>query len=128
MAELPSSWGLKTRRRNDGKLDIIGKADTGDEYRVRTTDTSEVTEKDVCELKRADRESYSNPDTRTKEYINYLSENPAKEERESKFMDDLIESAGPVVHAGFGKGGSTSLPYSRIPQWRWDLAFGKGDN
>lgn len=104
MPELPASWGLKTKRRNDGKLDIMGKDDSGNEYRVRTTDTPGITEKDVLELKKADRESYPNPNTRTREYVKWLTDNPQKEEREKQFEDDLIELAGPVVHAGLERG------------------------
>lgn len=56
MAELPSSWNLKTRKRDDGKLDIIGKDDLGSEYKVRTTQTSAVTDLDVREIASTDRE------------------------------------------------------------------------
>jgi len=130
MAELPASWNLKTQSRQDGKLDIVGKDDAGNDYRVRTTDTSEVTEKDVSELKKADRESYSNPATRTKEYVQHLMDNPKKKRDEEVLLDDLTELSGPIIHAGLERGGSTSMPFSRIPQWRWDLAFKdyKGDN
>lgn len=106
MAELPASWNLTTRKRNDGKLDIIGKDDSGHEYRARITDTSQVTDKDISELKAADRESYSNPNTRTYDYIKHLTSNPAKAESEAKFEDDLTELAGPVVYAGLGRKGS----------------------
>lgn len=126
MAELPSSWGLKTKRRTDGKLDIVGKTDAGQDYRVRTTDTAEVTEKDVSELKAADRESYSNPETRVYDYIKHLTSNPAKEEREARDLDDWTEAAGPVIHAGFERGGSTvgsTAAYRR----GWDRIF-KGEN
>lgn len=122
MADLPASWNLKTKRRSDGKLDIVGKDDAGNEYRARTTDTSEVTEKDVSELKKADRESYSNPQTRTREYVKWLTSNPRKEEEEHKFEDELTELAGPVVHAGL-EYGKRSVNFQQIPQWRWDLAF-----
>jgi len=122
MAELPASWGLKTKRRTDGKLDIVGKDDAGNEYRARTTDTSEVTEKDVAELSKADRESYTSPETRTKEYVKWLTSNPRKDEEEAKMLDDFTELAGPVVHAGLEHEGS-SVNFQRIPQWRWDLAF-----
>lgn len=124
MAELPGSWGLKTKRRGDGKLDIVGKDDTGHEYRVRTTDTSDVTEKDVRELKKADRESYANPTTRTREYVKYLMENPRKKDVEDRFLDDLTEAAGPVVHAGLERKGST-LGSTAAYRRGWDRAFGE---
>lgn len=122
MAELPSSWNLKTKRRDDGKLDIVGKDDTGNEYRARTTDTSEVTEKDVHELSKADRESYSNPTTRTKQYVDWLTSNPEKDAQEARFEDDLVEASGPIIHAGL-EYGKRSVDFQAIPQWRWDLAF-----
>lgn len=124
MAELPSSWGLKTKRRGDGKLDIVGKDDTGHDYRVRTTDTAEVTEKDVRELKAADRESYANPETRTYDYIKHLTANPKKAEQEARDLDDWTEAAGPVVHAGLERKGST-LGSTAAYRRGWDRAFGE---
>lgn len=56
MCELPSSWGLKERKRSDGKLDLVGKADNGDEYVARTTEGAEVSPGDVDSLAAGDRE------------------------------------------------------------------------
>lgn len=108
MAELPASWGLKKRKRSDGKLDIIGKTDHGEEYRVRTTDTSEITERDVQELRAADRESYSNPETRTRDFVKHLTApSPRKQAEEAREMDEWIADADRVCYAGFEKRGST---------------------
>lgn len=124
MAELPASWGLKTQRRTDGKLDIIGKTDEGQDYRVRTTDTPEVTEKDVSELRAADRENYANPDTRTYDYIKHLTANPGQAEKDARDLDDWTAAAEPVVYAGLERKGSTvgsTAAYRR----GWDRIFGE---
>lgn len=127
--ELPSSWGLKTKKRDDGKLDIVGKDDLGGEYRVRTTDTAEITERDVQELKDADRESYSDRSKGARELVSKIAAHGKKrqDESEASFTDELMEAAGPVVLAGLEREGS-SVNFQRIPQWRWDLAFGKEEN
>lgn len=107
--ELPASWGLSTVPRQDGKLDIVGKDDAGRDYRVRTTDTAEVTAKDVQELKEADRESYPNRETGVRTFCKNLVEygKNKKAVLDSGLEDDLIEAAGPVVHAGLERKGLT---------------------
>jgi hypothetical protein len=129
MPTLPESWNLKTKKRDDGKLDIIGKDDLGGEYKVRTTDAAEITERDVQELKDADRESYRDRDKGAREFCNKLVAHgkSRSDADEGAFVDDLMEAAGPVVHAGLEREG-TSVNFQRIPQWRWDLAFGKEEN
>lgn len=125
MAELPSSWGLKTQKRDDGKLDILGKDDTGHEYRVRTTDSPEVSERDVQELKAADRESYGNPETRTYDFVKKLTEpgNRKKAEDEARYMDDLTYAAEPVCHAGFERG-SLTVGSTAAYRKNYDKVFG----
>jgi hypothetical protein len=111
MAKLPKSWGLKTKRRNDGKIDIIGKDDAGRDYRVRTTDHSEITDKDLRELKNADRESYSNRTAGVREAVKNLVGEPERkltllEQTEAALHfdeSDWIAAAEPVVRAGFGR-------------------------
>jgi len=56
MAELPESWKLKTRKRQDGKLDVIGKDDLGSDYKVCTCESGSVTESDVKAIAECDRE------------------------------------------------------------------------
>ena len=128
MADLPKSWGLKTKKRSDGKLDIIGKDDAGKDYKVRTTDTPEVTQKDIQELKLADRENYPNREAGVKAFVNHLC---PPEKKEVTFNDmatfnesDWIAAAEPIVHAGFGRTGcsvGSTWAYRR----GWDHAFGK---
>jgi|SRR6478609_247632 len=94
MAELPSSWGLKKKPRQDGKLDIIGKDDTGKEYKVRTTDGPEVTDKDIRDIAAVDREQ---TDARTfvKSVIQEQSARNAV--RESAMEDDFTAVAEDIV-------------------------------
>jgi hypothetical protein len=109
MAELPASFGLTTKKRTDGKLDIIGKADNGQEYRVRTTDGPQVTDKDVQELKAADRESYANREQGIRQFVKSLTEHGQRQQDSywNNYENELTEAAGPVVHAGLERRGST---------------------
>ena len=125
MAELPSSWGLKTRKREDGKLDIVGKDDLGAEYKVRTTDSAEITETDIQELKEADRESYPDKSRGAREFCNKLMNHGKQREsaRDEAFMDELMEASGPVVHAGLERKGLT-VGSTRAYRNGWERAFG----
>jgi hypothetical protein len=114
---------LTTKKREDGKLDILGKDDAGAEYRVRTTDTAAVTEKDVQELKDADRESYSDRSKGAREFVNKIAAygQQREQERESAFENELMEAAGPVVHAGLERKGATvGGGYSRRGQENYE--------
>jgi hypothetical protein len=126
--ELPSSWGLKTKKREDGKLDIVGKDDLGAEYRIRTTDADEVTERDIVELKDADRESYADKDKGAREFCNKLMNHgkSREEAREGAFMDELMEASGPVVHAGLERKGLT-VGSTRAYRRGWEQAFERGN-
>ena len=123
--DLPASWNLKTKKRKDGKLDVIGKDDTGAEYRVRTCDTGAVTEKDVAELKAADREAYPNRQAGVKSFIKDLvAHGEAKKAKEEEtFYQDIMYGAEPVVHAGLEKKGSTVGTSWRYRQ-NYDSVFG----
>ncbi len=125
LAELPASWGLKAVKRDDGKLDVVGKDDSGQDYRVRTTDHAEITETDVQELKAADRESYSNRESGVRSFIKGLEAhgNRRKDAEESNLLDELTEAAGPVVRAGFEREGST-VGSSRKYRANYDAVFG----
>lgn len=123
--ELPENWGLSTVKRDDGKLDIIGKADNGDGYRVRTTDHAEITETDIQELKAADRESYSNRESGIRQFCkNLTSHGESKRAREENILlDDLTEAAGPVIRAGFEQERST-VGSNRRYRKNYDSVFG----
>jgi|SRR5579862_1723209 hypothetical protein len=127
--ELPSSWNLKTKKRPDGRLDIVGKDDSGNPYKVRTTDTAEVSQKDVEELKLADRENYPNREAGVRAFVNHLCPPDKKEAITLNDMTSFDESewiaaAEPLVHAGLERKGCTigsTWAYRR----GWDRAFGK---
>jgi len=129
MPELPKSWGLKAKKNARGTLDIIGKDDAGNDYKVRTTDTADVTDTDIAELKAADRESYSNRESGAKEFVkNLLGEQQDKSpeallDAQLSFDDsDWIAAAEPIVHAGFERKGCT-VGFSDIPQEKWDAIW-----
>ena len=131
MPQLPKSWGLKTKKRSDGKLDIIGKDDAGAEYRVRTTDGPGITDTDIRELRDADRENYAGYSRHdaAKQYVGKIMEHGirAKKARDDAFGDDLVEAAMPVSYALLDRKGHSS-PFTgstRAYRRGWELAFGK---
>jgi hypothetical protein len=119
MSELPKSWGLETRKNSRGTLDVIGKDDTGHEYKVRTTDAPAITETDVAEIAAVDRER-----TTAKEFVDGVVKwgRQRRESRETDFYEDLCEAAGPVVHAGLEREGAT-VGYSRKYAQNWEKVF-----
>lgn len=125
--KLPRSWGLKTKKRSDGKLDILGKTDAGEEYRVRTTDGPEVTDRDVTELRAADREAYPDRKTGARTFVrNLISEAQQREQsRENEFADDMVEAAGPVSFALLDRKGHSSPFTGSTHAYRqgWEYAF-----
>lgn len=129
MAELPAGWGLKTKANDKGTLDIIGKDDSGKEYKVRTTDKPYVSDTDVAELHDADRETYKDTSSGARAFVSQLTESAKKREqdREDAFYDDLTEAALPVVRAGFEREQSTvslSGSYERGERYfRWKQQF-----
>lgn len=131
MSRLPKSWGLKTKKRVDGKLDILGKTDAGETYRVRTTDGPEVTDKDVTELRAADREAYPSTREGAAKFIEGLTaESQARERgREEAFGDEMTEAAGPVSFALLDRKGHSSPFTGSTHAFRegWERAFGKGN-
>jgi hypothetical protein len=114
MSKLPKSFGLKEKKRSDGHTDLIGKDDSGKEYKAATVG-SEVTDADVERLRACDREAYDNPDTRAREAVKRIVGEPEKKYSEMELMhqamtfdeSDWIAAAEPIVHAGFEKHGST---------------------
>ena len=129
MSRLPKSWNLKTKKRADGKLDILGKTDAGETYRVRTTDGPEVTDKDVTELRAADRESYSSIKEGSRKFMeNLQGEARARERgRDEAFAEDMTEAAGPVSFALLDRKGHSSPFTGSTHAYRrgWEIAFGK---
>lgn len=114
MAELPAGWGLKTHSREDGKLDVIGKDDSGQDYKVRTCESGSVTEADIQQIRDADRESYRDRDSGAREYVKSAMEasQAFRDNQEKNYLDDLTEAALPVVRAGLERERST-VGYSR---------------
>lgn len=128
-SKLPKSWGLKTKKRPDGKLDILGKTDAGEEYRVRTTDGPEVTNLDVQELHAADREAYTDRRTGARTFVNNLLSDSRHLEasREAQFGEEMVEAAGPVSFALLDRKGHSSPFTGSTHAFRrgWEIAFGK---
>lgn len=104
MAELPSGWGLKKKKRADGKLDIIGKDDSGQEYKVRTTDGPDVTDGDLKELAAVDREQ-----TTAREFVQDVIDNQKRlnSVREAAMEDDFCAAAEDIVGACTSDGRAT---------------------
>jgi hypothetical protein len=94
MAEIPASWNLKTRNRSDGKLDVIGKTDLGEEYKVKTTAGPAITEKEIREIAATDREQ-----TTAREFVSGVVSEQKKrdQQREAELEDDLSAVADEIV-------------------------------
>jgi hypothetical protein len=114
MSKLPKSFGLKEKKRADGCLDLVGKDDSGQEYKAATLEGPEVTDADVEHLRVMDRETYANPATRAREAVRKVIGEPEDKsaltevEKALTFDEsDWIAAAEPVVHAGFQRRGST---------------------
>lgn len=129
MPKLPKSWGLKTKRRADGKLDVLGKTDMGEPYRVRTTDGPEISDHDLKELHAADREAYRDRKTGASAFVGDLVAGAKRREdqREQQFAEDMIEAAGPVSFALLDRKGHSAPFTGSTHAYRqgWELAFGK---
>ena len=129
MPNLPKSWGLKTKKRTDGKLDIVGKDDAGKEYRVRTTDGPGVTDHDIKELHDADRESYKDRRLAAKQYVDKIVAHgdAQRKAREDAYGEDLTEAAGHVSFALLDRKGHSSPFTGSTALYRegWERAFGK---
>lgn len=134
---LPQSWGLKTKKRTDGKLDIVGKDDAGAEYRVRTTDGPEVTDHDLSELHDADRETYTGMgrEEAVKQYMNKIVGwgETRKRERENAFGESLIDPAANVTFALLDRKGHSSPFTGSTSAYRrgweqWASTFDRKEN
>jgi hypothetical protein len=126
MAELPASWGLRKKKRSDGKLDVIGKTDAGEVYKVRTCETGVVTDADVRAIAECDRERYASREEGARAYVKGLVDagRACREAEENAFQEELEGLAGPVVYAGFERGGS-SVGSTRAYRRNYERVFGK---
>lgn len=140
MAELPSSWKLKTKRRADGRLEIIGKDLSGSDYKVRTCETGCVTDTDLAAIRNVDRESYSGysqHEAAKRATASILA--PAeqlKRDREDRLYDDLSADAEEIVSRSTSGGRATQLGQIDVgltmgstAAYRrgWEYAFGGND-
>jgi hypothetical protein len=125
MAELPSSWKLKTKRRTDGKLDVLGKTDAGEMYKVRTCESGAVTEADVRAIAECDRERYGSREEGARAFVKGLVDagRAAREAQDNTFQEELEDLAGPVVHAGLERSGTT-VGSTRSYRKNYDKVFG----
>lgn len=121
MPSLPDGWGLKARPRDDGRLDIVGKDDTGQEYVAHKTAGMGVTERDLQILDMGNRETHS-----AKEVVDFYQKqrddvNKAKEYDLAQYCEAGAEK---VVHAGLHLSESR-VGYSRTYAQRWASVFGE---
>jgi hypothetical protein len=117
MAELPK--GLKTRKRADGKLDIVGTNTLGEEYVARTTEQNGVTDFDLKIL------DIGSPEKRDMNaLIGFAREQRDNARKAWEHSDDdlYMEGAEKVVRAGLHLEGS-KVGYSRLYAQNWDRAF-----
>ncbi len=97
MADLHSPE-LKTRRRNDGRLDIVSRDVRGEEYVVRTTRGPEVTPDDVEACARGDRER-----TTPREFIRPFLESCEQRYRElERRLDDGLGEPSEMLARALG--------------------------
>jgi hypothetical protein len=130
MAKLPESWGLKTKRRNDGRLDIVGKDDSGRDYVARTTAHSDVTQRDVAELAAVDRERYANREAGAKSIVSGIIDRQEKRNatRERAFEEDCYEGAQELLaQPGVLEGRAVSFGYSRSYSRNYERVFAVTD-
>ena len=119
MASLPEGWKLKERKRKDGRVDIVGKNDLGDEYVARTTEDRGVTERDLQIL------AVGNRETSTAREVVKFYENERDSFRknwETSMDDEYMAGAEKVVHAGLHLSESR-VSFSHIPQSKWDAMW-----
>jgi len=121
MPSLPDGWGLKQKPRPDGKVDIVGKDVTGNEYVARTTEQAGVTDHDLKILSVGNRETST-----AKEFVDfYKGERDNYNKAQADAMtDEYMVGAEQVVHAGLHLRESR-VGYSRAYAQAWEKAFGE---
>jgi len=120
MPSLPDGWKLTPKKRDDGRLDIMGKDVVGDEYVARTTEGPGVTERDLQILSIGNRETST-----AKEVVNFYQaerENFNKAQAGS-MTDSYMDGAEQVVRAGLHLSESR-VGYSRAYARKFDSVFG----
>lgn len=117
--ELPSSFGLTPVARGDGRLNLVGKDDTGAEYVARVTQGNEVTSHDVEALHANDREA-----TNAREFCAKLVADKQRHEQQcaDSLLADYMEPAERVAYAGTHKSERT-VGYSRAYAANFDKVF-----
>jgi hypothetical protein len=120
MAEIPSSWRLKKRKRADGKLDLVGTDAAGSEYVARTTEQDGITEHDLQILQVGNRET-STPEQFTEFYASQRRD--YKQKHETALDQEYEAAAEQVVHAGLHLSESR-VGYSRLYAANYDKVFG----
>lgn len=118
MPDLPK--GLKTRKRADGKLDIVGKNVMGEDYIARTTEQDGVTDFDLKIL------DIGNPEKRDADaFVGFYRDqrDNARKEWEHNQDQGWLEGAEQVVHAGLHLRES-KIGYSRRYAEKWESVFG----
>ena len=126
MAKLPESWGLKTSRRTDGRLDIVGKDDSGKEYVARRTNGSTVTDHDIHELAVADREQYANREAGAKQIVSGIVARQEKRNaaRDAAFEGECFEAANELLaQPGVLDGRHSTFGYSQRYAANFDKVF-----
>jgi hypothetical protein len=120
LPEIPKSWGLKAKKRKDGKLDLVGKNAAGEEYVARTTEQEGVTERDL-QILRVGSPEHSTP----KEFVEfYANERRSYKRRQEQSQADAYDDAAErAVNAMLHKSEST-VGYSRAYAAAFDKAFG----
>lgn len=112
MSDTLKSFGLKTRSRADGRVELVGKQDDGKEYVAHVAKGSEVTPDDIQYLADCDREQNTAKSVVDRQIerqrVQAVGENPT--------LDEWEEAALPVAEAGLGV---AKLGYSR----RYSKAF-----
>ena len=123
MSALPDGWGLKQKKRPDGRVDIVGKDAAGSEYLARTTEGPGVTERDLQILSVGNRETSS-----AKDFVKFYQderENFNKAQADA-MTDEYMDGAERVVRAGLHLSESR-VGYSRSYARAWDRVFGGKD-
>jgi phosphoglucomutase len=121
MPALPEGWKLKEKKRPDGKVDLIGKDATGNDYVARTTDTGGVTDRDLQILAVGNRDTSS-----AAELVKFYQaerENYNKAQADA-MTDSYMDGAEQVVRAGLHLSESR-VGYSRSYALAWERAFGE---
>ena len=122
MPSLPEGWKLTERKRSDGRVDIVGKDDLGQEYLARTTETDGVTDKDLKILNLTNREKST-----AKDVVDFYAgeKQQAEKQWQDSFTDDCMAAAEPVVNAGLHLSESR-VGYSRRFAQAWERLEKKG--